>query len=349
MTRKFLYLFLATVIGCGGFVVPSYAATKAKAKPAPKVKVYPPPKATGPLTQRKLDGVYVKQSVANTWPIAIMIDNHTSARPQSGLAKASVVYETLAEGGIPRFMAIFADTTVPSIGPVRSTRPYFVQEAAEYNAAMAHAGGSPDGLKLLTQLRMPNIEGIKGTFAKYFYRANGGGVHGLYTNMAKLWDAIGHTKIAKVKPLYQSWKFTDELALAQRPGGTHGATIDLGYGKKYVVEYRYDRKKNVYNRFTGGAKQTDRNTKQQVTTKNVVILNVPKEKVLDRKGRLDIKVTGKGTGYLLQNGKVIRVTWSKPSTRARTVLKTTDGKEVQFVRGQIWITIVPQGHKYKVS
>src|SRR5689334_13298629 len=86
------------------------------------------------LTPRRLDGVLVKDSQSNLWPVAVMIDNHTAARPQAGLSKASIVYEALAEGGIPRFMAVFARTDVPLIGPVRSTRPYFVRYAAEYHA-----------------------------------------------------------------------------------------------------------------------------------------------------------------------------------------------------------------------
>lgn len=297
--------------------------------------------------QRKLDGLWVAKGTENLWPIAVMIDNHTAARPQSGLQNASVVYETLAEGGIPRFMAVYADKNVKEVGPVRSTRPYFVREAVEINAALAHAGGSPDGLKLLTKLRMPNFEGLK-AFAKYFYRAHAGGVHGLYTTMGKMYDAISHTKYAKVKPLYRNWLFGDGAALAQRPNGKHGATIDLGYGKSYGIEYRYDKKSNAYLRFTGGRAHIDRASKKQISVRNIVVMNVPKEKVLDRKGRLDINVIGKGTGYVLNNGRVTAVTWTKASDRARTIFKDKKGKEIIFNRGNTWVTIVPKGHKYKV-
>ena len=37
-----------------------------------------------------------------------MIDNASVSRPQSGLGNANIVYEVLAEGGITRFLAIFA-------------------------------------------------------------------------------------------------------------------------------------------------------------------------------------------------------------------------------------------------
>src|SRR3989344_4335014 len=35
-------------------------------------------------------------------PLAVMVENHTEARPQSGLTSADVVYEAVAEGGITR-------------------------------------------------------------------------------------------------------------------------------------------------------------------------------------------------------------------------------------------------------
>ena len=71
------------------------------------------------LTQRRLDGVLVPTGKENQWPIAVMMDNHTSARPQSNLQRASVVYESLAEGGIPRFMAVYTDSSVGTVGPIR--------------------------------------------------------------------------------------------------------------------------------------------------------------------------------------------------------------------------------------
>src|SRR5947209_4943254 len=76
-------------------------------------------------------GESVGQSVANRRPIGVMLDNISpDARPQSGLSQADMVFETLAEGGITRFLAIFHDHDAGTIGPVRSTRLYFNTWAA---------------------------------------------------------------------------------------------------------------------------------------------------------------------------------------------------------------------------
>ena len=38
---------------------------------------------------------------------------------------ASTVFETLAEGGVTRFMAVYLEHDARKVGPVRSTRMYF--------------------------------------------------------------------------------------------------------------------------------------------------------------------------------------------------------------------------------
>ena len=64
---------------------------------------------------------------ARTWrgtnrPLAIMIDNQSGARPQAGLNSAELVYEIIVEGGLTRYMAVFKNTTLDQIGPIRSAR-----------------------------------------------------------------------------------------------------------------------------------------------------------------------------------------------------------------------------------
>ena len=76
-----------------------------------------------------LDGVMTDQESANRHPLGIIIENHPDARPQSGLDKASIVYEAIAEGGITRFLAIYGTYQAEKIGPVRSARTYYIDWA----------------------------------------------------------------------------------------------------------------------------------------------------------------------------------------------------------------------------
>lgn len=80
-------------------------------------------------------------------PIAAVIENHADSRPQSGLSKADVVYEVVAEGGITRFLSVFycgASAEDVTIAPIRSARVYLVNWAAGYgdNPIFVHIGGA---------------------------------------------------------------------------------------------------------------------------------------------------------------------------------------------------------------
>lgn len=330
------------------FVAGNAQATTVKKTPTNKIPKTAAVKQPA-MTTRRIDGVVVPYKTANLWPIATMIDNVPAARPQAGLNSASVIYETLAEGGIPRFMAVFAKRDMPKVGPVRSTRPYFVKLAAEYRAALAHAGGSPDGLQTLKDLRLVNLEAIKGSLAKFFFRSRGGAdTHDLFTTGQRFTAALQQTSVKAKTPNYPMWKFRSDATLKNRPRGKHGTTINLGAGASFLINFQYDRNVNAYLRSTAGRPHLDANTKKQLLAKNVILQIVPKERVLDRKGRLDIQVTGKGKAVLLQNGASMTVNWRKKNDTARTVFTDSHGKEIRFLRGKTWVVVVPKGHSYKL-
>ena len=79
----------------------------------------------------------------NDRPIAVMIDNHSDAWPQAGLNQTYMVYEIIVEGGETRLMALFKGVDVDKIGPVRSSRHYFLDYVMENDAIYAHYGWSP--------------------------------------------------------------------------------------------------------------------------------------------------------------------------------------------------------------
>ena len=58
----------------------------------------------------------ISERASQRHPIAVMIDDLSAARPQSGLQSASIVRARPAEG-IPRYMAVFADTLPKDVGP----------------------------------------------------------------------------------------------------------------------------------------------------------------------------------------------------------------------------------------
>lgn len=98
-----------------------------------------------------LNGALFSKTEKGIWdkrrPMGVMIENHLDARPLSGLSKADVVYEAVAEGGITRFLSIFycgAASSDVAVGPVRSARVYFMDWISEYgkDPLYVHFGGA---------------------------------------------------------------------------------------------------------------------------------------------------------------------------------------------------------------
>ncbi len=115
-----------------------------------------------------INGAMYTKAESDVWnsrrPITAMIENHVDARPGSGLSRADVVYEAVAEGGITRFMSVFycgASAEDVLAAPIRSARVYFINLAAGYgkDPIFLHQGGAnnicstcPGGVKPKSQI-----------------------------------------------------------------------------------------------------------------------------------------------------------------------------------------------------
>lgn len=98
-----------------------------------------------------INGKMYSEPVREIWdsrrPLTAMVENHEFARPYSGLSRADVVYEAVAEGGITRFLAVFHCGSAQEdfeLAVIRSARVYFIDWAAEYGdyPLFLHWGGA---------------------------------------------------------------------------------------------------------------------------------------------------------------------------------------------------------------
>ena len=85
----------------------------------------------------------------NRMPAAVKISNSPIARPQSGLSKADVVIEHLAEGDITRFTAIFHSEDAERIGSVRSARLIDLEIPVLFDAFLVYSGANGEVSRLI--------------------------------------------------------------------------------------------------------------------------------------------------------------------------------------------------------
>jgi len=293
------------------------------------------------LVRRVIDGVLDTPEHENRYPVAVMVENHTQARPQSGLDRANIVYNALAEGGITRFLAVFTLTNpVEEIGPVRSARSYYVDWARGYDAMYVHAGGSPSGLSRITSVGLTDLNQFFNS--QYFYRDRSRNVaseHTLYTTSTLLSRAIVDKKLP-TDGSFEGWTYKSDAGEAER--GT-SQTITIDYSSfSYKVGYTYDPATNSYKRFQAEQPHVMRNG-AALAPKNVVIIRVNRslENSSDDHGRLAMTTTGSGPAQFFIDGKVSDGTWKKNSAQSELELLDAAGRPVKLNAGQTWVEVVP--------
>jgi hypothetical protein len=296
----------------------------------------------------------VKPAVADRRVMVVMVDDQFDARPQSGLSDADVVWQAPAEGGIPRYMAFFQTGDPPAVGPVRSSRLYFIAWASEWRPLYVHAGGSPQAKALLASSKgrgsyVYNADEFRWGGAGFLWRVKTRvAPHNVYTDgrhLRRLARRVGADPVDGQKP---AWTFADPLPLEQRPVGG-GLAVPYLANK---ISYKYDRVSNTYRRsVTGEKKQTDAGTKTRIAPTNVVVMAVRFAPLNDgsHKSRLEAQVTGTGKAWISTNGKTIRGTWKKPGFRGKTQFFDRNGKKVTLTRGQTFVQVVPLSAKITVT
>ena len=149
---------------------------------------------------RLLDGRVVAKEDAELLPIGIMIENLPTVRPQSGLSQAQVVYEALVEGFSTRFLVVYDPKELPDlIGPIRSSRPYYLEWISEYDGLYVHAGGSPESLAAIDGLGIKDLNALfKG---QYFWRDHSQSApHNLYSSRELIDKAVRDLEFQEESP-----------------------------------------------------------------------------------------------------------------------------------------------------
>ncbi len=269
-------------------------------------------------------------------PIAVVIDNQASARPQSGLTSAEIVYEMPVEGSITRYLAIFHHIEADKIGPVRSARPYFIDKAMESNAVFVHCGGSPQALDDIKNLKIAALNDLKND--PCFWRAvDRSAPHNLYTSTKLMREVMANSKLEnKSAPEY--FNFSEEFTEVD---GKKTSQIYITYQKSYKAGYKYDENDKRYYRLINDEKQKDKETGKEIKVDNIIIEKV-KAKVIDDVGRLEISNIGKGSGFFMTGGRLVEIEWSKNSRQGKTTYKDLKGNEIKLNKGNVWIQIVPE-------
>lgn len=264
-------------------------------------------------------------------PVAVMIENSTAARPQSGLQDADVVYEVYVEGGITRFLAIFNSNYPEVAGPVRSVRHYYLDIAQEWDAYLVHYGGSPLAKAQFDKVPIKRIDGMIDTH-RFWRDSSRKSPHNAYIDITKCRDLIDFEQNRR------QIKFSE----APQAIGQTCSTVAIPYtSKSYKVEYKYDDESGKNMRFTAGDPFIDRESGEQISVDNIVIQYARHERTENGVGYKEIELYGSGRAQYFIGGQFFEGSWERSDAQSPTKFLDEKGQEIEFLPGNIWIHIVP--------
>lgn len=285
----------------------------------------------------------------NDRPIAVMIDNHSDAWPQAGLNKTYMVYEIIVEGGETRLMALFKGQNVDKIGPVRSSRHYFLDYAMENDAIYAHFGWSPQAQSDISRYSVNNINGIVESSSTFWRVKDKKSPHNAVTStdsLMKVAKSKGY-KITSDKKSVLNYA-ADEILLEN---GKSAKIVTIPHSQLQTVKYEYDEANKVYKRFARKKAQVDWDSGDSVITKNVIITFCDNYTLEDseNKGRQGLKNIGTFDGYYITNGKAVKIKCVKEARNVQTKYLDLDGNEIQVNDGNTWVNICPTDAKVQIE
>jgi hypothetical protein len=318
----------------------------------------------------------------NQRPIAVMQPADVSARPAAGFSQADIVFEMpVFTGANTRLMGVYLCDIPDDIGSMRSARHDYIPLAAGLDAVFIHWGYSKFAQTLLEQKIIDNIDCLTTSYCPRWpqtgvmkYEDTG---HITKTAIEQAMQKYGY----RTTTTFSGYPHQTETSLDSRPQSGH---LRLAYPNPYDVSYDYDRASNSYLRSWDGTQDTDKNNGTKIAPKNIVVMIAQSEQIklsTDFKARgvqdpwelvpederqgldyggigrynnmeigdpwFDTKDSGEARFYF--NGQEYYGTWKKDKSKldSKLTFYNSDGSEVKFVPGQIWVDIVEPGYGIK--
>lgn len=308
---------------------PTITADKAAA-PAPVVV------ATWPLTG--VPGEPVTRPA-----LAVKIENTAAARPQTGLEQADVVWETIVEFEVARFMAVYHSQVPAEVGPIRSVRPMDPLIATPLHGLIAFSGGQRGILDLVAASGLQMLSHDAGTPG--FYRSNDRPApHNVYGTPSTFWSLADAQHQASPGEQFTFARSADRAAAIV--AGTPATKLSFNLSGASHPTWVWDGSTGRWLRFEGSAAAMARSG-SQLSAVNVVSITAahPNSKFSAQGGAPvpTYELVGTGQGVIATGGKTMPITWKKDAQDQPLRLFTADGAPADLAPGNTWVELVPAG------
>ncbi len=273
--------------------------------------------------------------------MAVKIDNHWDARPQSGIGEAEAVFELLVEGGLTRFIAFFHTVDSSSVGPVRSVRPTDPHLLRHFNATLLTSGGQNWILRSFPQ----NGVGVIGEIGVGGYRdSSRRAPHNYYVNTAEL-------RLVADERLYPNTAPAPLFEFGELPGDAVLGSVyqvEMEWAPDNVVNWRWNGIRWERHLSDGPHLWTPiEGVTEVITADSLVVLfsGLFYTKPPSGEGYAlpTMETTGEGRALVLSGGQVVEGRWERAETSGPFMLSLADGTPLTVPPGRPWISLFPEG------
>lgn len=311
-------------------VDPAKGAAPAPAPPVP-VPVLPP---TWPLTG-------IEGAVAQRPALAVKIENTAMARPQTGLEQADVVWETIVEFDVSRFVAVFHSQVPAEVGPIRSVRPMDPLIVAPLHGLITYSGGQPGILELVQASGAQSISHDAGAPGLYRIKTRAA-PHNVYGSPQTFWDQADadHKSVPG-----EQFAFARTLGAASAvAGGSPTTTLSLHLSAASNPSWSWDG--TDWLRSEGSAPAMAASGARLSATNVVTITADHPNTGFGAQGGAPVptySLVGSGDAVVASGGKTLAARWQKDAQDTPLKLVAADGSPVTLAPGNTWVELVPNG------
>lgn len=288
-----------------------------------------------------LTGVETKK-VADRPALAVKIENSVAARPQSGLEHADVVWETIVEFQVSRFIAVYQSQIPDAVGPVRSARPIDLRVVPPLNGLFVFSGAQAGVVRLIngtSELQpISNNDGAAGLYRVGSRRAP----HNVYGSLETVLKSAD-SKHSEAPTEQFAFALEADKAVAVLDG-EDTSQLSLRMSSAANPSWRWDAKASAWMR-SEGASPAMAASGQQLSATNVVVIQT---KQFNSKFKAqagvpvpDLELKGSGKALIATGGKTVTATWKKKDDASPLTLETNDGEPALLAPGNTWVELMP--------
>ncbi len=350
-TKRAVSLLSAVAVlaaACGSAPQAVAPSSSLAATETPEATPAPTPRPFWPLTGLPAsDGAAIHRR-----PLNVRVPNDVNARPQTGFAKADLVFEMIVEGGVTRYALIFQSQDSENVGPVRSYRYSDLHITRMLRGVIVSSGATvEEAAAVTTSIRSGDLLSVDDQRTPqpnpYFRVSTRTSPNNLFANLLlarKAASAIGGDKPVDVPPLRFLPSPDHDATAGGFAGAVEASTLTVPFLREPTT-YTWDAGANGYRRSQRDVRTVDPDGNAPVLARNVVIMwtNIlTTATVEDSLGSLglDYVMTGGGKASIFRDGRRQDGTWKRERPLDQFSFHNQGGEEIALSPGQSWISFV---------